>query len=83
MKTESGRKVKTGIFVLAGLGIALVLVFLIGSQQNLFQRTFTLFVNYRNVVGLKEGAFVRFNGINAAQLTTNYFAVSNGHLIIS
>ena len=65
MKTESGRKVKTGIFVLAGLGIALVLVFLIGSQQNLFQRTFTLFVNYRNVVGLKEGAFVRFNGINA------------------
>ncbi len=65
MKTDNARKVKTGIFVVAGLGIALMLVFLIGSQQNLFQRTFTLFVNYRNVVGLKEGAFVRFNGINA------------------
>lgn len=65
MKADSSRKIKTGIFVVAGLGIALLLVFFIGSQQNLFQSTFTAHINYRTVVGLKEGAFVRFNGINA------------------
>jgi phospholipid/cholesterol/gamma-HCH transport system substrate-binding protein len=65
MTAESSIKVKTGIFVLAGIGVCLFLVFLIGSQQNLFSSTIKLHVNYRNVVGLREGAFVRFNGINA------------------
>ena len=64
MKTDTSRKVKTGIFVIAGVGMALLLIFFIGSQQNLFQSTFNLHINYRTVVGLKEGAFVRFNGIN-------------------
>lgn len=65
MKADNSKKVKTGIFVIAGFSIALLLVFFIGSQQNLFQSTSRLHINYRTVVGLKEGAFVRFNGINA------------------
>ncbi|MES2851141.1 MAG: MlaD family protein [Bacteroidota bacterium] len=65
MKADTSKKVKTGIFVIVGFGIALLLVFFIGSQQNLFQSTSRLHINYRTVVGLKEGAFVRFNGINA------------------
>jgi len=65
MASDSSIKIKTGIFVLAGIGVCLFLVFLIGSQQNLFSSTIKLHVNYKNVVGLREGAFVRFNGINA------------------
>lgn len=65
MKKQGSTKLKTGIFVVAGLCIGLLLVFFIGSQQNLFSSTFKLYINYRTVVGLKEGAFVRFNGINA------------------
>lgn len=65
MTTDSSTKVKTGIFVLAGIAVCLFFIFLIGSQQNLFSSTIKLHVNYKNVVGLREGAFVRFNGINA------------------
>ena len=65
MKTGTSTKIKTGIFVIAGIAVLLLFIFLIGSQQNLFSGTFKLHVNYRTVVGLKEGAFVRFNGINA------------------
>ena len=65
MKTGTSTKLKTGIFVIAGMGVALLFIFLIGSQQNLFSSTFKLHINYRTVVGLREGAFVRFNGINA------------------
>lgn len=64
MKTGNAAKTKTGIFVIAGAALILLFIFLIGSQQNLFTKTFRLHVNYRSVVGLKEGAFVRFNGIN-------------------
>lgn len=64
MEKGKGVKWKTGAFTIAGLGIALLLIFFIGSQQNLFSSTSNLYVNYRSVAGLKEGAFVRFNGIN-------------------
>jgi len=64
MEKSKGVKWKTGAFTIAGIGIALLLIFFIGSQQNLFSSTSNLYVNYRSVAGLKEGAFVRFNGIN-------------------
>lgn len=65
MKTTASTKMKTGIFIVCGIAVALGMIFLIGTQQHLFTRTAQLFINYRTVVGLREGAFVRFNGINA------------------
>lgn len=64
MKNNSSTKIKTGIFVIAGFAVLLLMVFLIGNQQNLFRSTFKLHVHYRSVVGLQEGSFVRFAGIN-------------------
>jgi phospholipid/cholesterol/gamma-HCH transport system substrate-binding protein len=64
MKKNSSTKVKTGIFVIAGLAVLLLMIFLIGNQKNLFRSTFKLHVHYRTVVGLQEGSFVRFAGIN-------------------
>ncbi len=64
MKNNSAVKIKTGVFVIAGFAILLLMIFLIGNQQNLFRSTFKLHVDYRTVVGLQEGSFVRFAGIN-------------------
>lgn len=64
MKNTSSTKIKTGIFVIAGFAVLLLMIFLIGNQQNLFRSTFKLHVYYRSVVGLQEGSFVRFAGIN-------------------
>ena len=64
MKNTSSTKIKTGIFVIVGFAVLLLMIFLIGNQQNLFRSTFKLHVYYRSVVGLQEGSFVRFAGIN-------------------
>lgn len=64
MKQTASSKIKTGIFVIAGITVLLLIIFLIGNQQNLFSSTFKLHINYRTVVGLQEGSFVRFAGIN-------------------
>ncbi|AWG22443.1 hypothetical protein FFWV33_13375 [Flavobacterium faecale] len=56
-------KVKLGIFVSLGILILLVIIFFIGTNQNLFSSKFTLNSNFRNVSGLQVGGQVRFLGI--------------------
>ncbi len=64
MKTNLSQKIKTGIFVALGIGILLITVFILGKQKNLFNSTFTLHANFKNVSGLLAGNVVRFGGIN-------------------
>lgn len=64
MKTNASQKIKTGIFVTIGIAILLLTIFVIGSQKNLFDSTFTLRSNFKNVAGLQVGNIVRFAGIN-------------------
>jgi phospholipid/cholesterol/gamma-HCH transport system substrate-binding protein len=64
MKIDLSQKLKTGIFVTAGIGILIVIIFLIGSQKNLFTKTFSVHANFKNVAGLQIGNIVRFAGIN-------------------
>lgn len=64
MQSNTSQKIKTGLFVTAGLTILLLLIFFIGNQKNLFRSTTKLYVNYKTVAGLQEGNFVRFAGIN-------------------
>ncbi len=64
MFIQNSQKIKTGIFVILGLVVFLVMIFIIGNQKNLFRRTVSLFINYKSVAGLQEGSYVRFAGIN-------------------
>ena len=64
MKLQPSQKAKTGLLVLVGIILLLLAIFFIGSQKNLFSRTFYVNVKYKNVSGLQVGNFVRFTGIN-------------------
>lgn len=68
MKTNLSQKVKTGIFVSIGIAIMLVIIFLIGSQKNLFGSNFIIHANFKNVSGLQVGNVVRFGGINVGSV---------------
>ena len=68
MQIQTSQKIKTGIFVIAGLGILIMLIIFIGNQKNLFRSTIQLHINYHTVAGLQEGSFVRFNGINVGSV---------------
>lgn len=69
MKTNLSQKVKTGIFVTLGIGILIAAVFVIGNQKNMFDDTFTLKANFKNVSGLQVGNIVRFAGINVGTVS--------------
>ena len=56
---------RLGIFVIAGLAFLILLLYIIGRNQNLFGNTFTLKARFNNVHGLMAGNNVRFGGINA------------------
>lgn len=64
MKTnKNAYKIKLGIFVTLGLLILFIIIFFIGSNQNLFSSKFKINTNFRNVSGLQVGGQVRFSGI--------------------
>ncbi|HJW16267.1 MAG TPA: MlaD family protein, partial [Flavisolibacter sp.] len=56
--------IKLGIFVSAGLFFLILLLYVIGKNENLFGSTFLLKTRFDDVHGLVPGNSVRFSGIN-------------------
>jgi phospholipid/cholesterol/gamma-HCH transport system substrate-binding protein len=55
--------VKLGLFVLAGLSVLILTLYLIGKSQNLFGSNVALKARFRNVSGLMSGSNILFSGI--------------------
>ncbi|MCU0690881.1 MAG: MlaD family protein, partial [Polyangiaceae bacterium] len=63
------REIKVGLFVLVGLLVTGIVVFLIGDQRNMFARKVDYATSFNDVQGLAAGAPVRMNGINVGTVT--------------
>lgn len=57
-------KFRLGLFVIVGIALFVLGIFIIGKQKNMFNPVFTLRANFHNVSGLQVGNTVRFSGIN-------------------
>ncbi|TFH50168.1 MAG: MCE family protein [Bacteroidia bacterium] len=65
MDTHSKKfKVRLGLFIIGGLAIFFIAIFIIGKQDNLFDPVFKITTTFRNVSGLETGSNIRFSGIN-------------------
>lgn len=65
METHTKRfKVRLGLFILGGLVIFVIAIFIIGKQENLFDPVFKITTTFNNVSGLQAGSNIRFSGIN-------------------
>ena len=65
METHSQKfKVRLGLFIVGGLTIFVLAIFIIGKQKNLFNPVFTVSSTFYNVSGLQVGNNIRFSGIN-------------------
>ena len=65
METNNkSNKIKLGLFVSLGIAFLMIIIFLIGSQQNLFSSEIKLSTKFKNASGLQIGGAVRFSGIN-------------------
>ncbi len=70
MSSQGPNNTKLGIFVLAGLSVLVISMYLIGKNQNLFGSNFTVKARFREISGLIPGNSVRFSGINAGTVKT-------------
>lgn len=61
--------IKLGIFVIAGMAFLVLLLYIIGKNENLFGKTFVLKARFENVHGLMRGNNVRFGGIDAGTVS--------------
>ena len=68
-KREVARQIRLGVFVLGGIALFLTAVFLIGSENNIFSRTFTIAAVFRNVEGLKPGDNVWLSGVKVGTVS--------------
>jgi phospholipid/cholesterol/gamma-HCH transport system substrate-binding protein len=62
-KEDVKQNAKLGAFVLGGLVLFLVALFFIGSERNIFARTFQISAIFKNIEGLKEGDNVWLSGV--------------------
>lgn len=80
MEPTNKKKIAVGLFIVSGLMLFIVVIFIIGSKENLFTPTFKLQAAFEKVNGLKQGATVRFNGINVG--TVDEIELMNGKSVV-
>ncbi|MCX6307579.1 MAG: MlaD family protein [Bacteroidia bacterium] len=56
-------KIRLGLFIIGGLALCVLALFIIGKQKNLFDPVFRVTSSFNNVSGLQVGNNVRFSGI--------------------
>lgn len=71
------RDLKVGLFVLVGMFLLALVVFLIGEERNLFDPSIDFSTNFEDVQGLKPGAPVRMGGIDVGQVSAIGYDSSN------
>ena len=81
-KKEIAQQIRLGAFVLAGLTLLLISVFFIGSENNIFSRTFTVSAVFRNVEGLKAGDNVWLSGVKIGTVS-DVNIVSEGKVVVN
>src|SRR5512133_577022 len=73
-------KVRLGLFVVGGLALFVLAIFIIGKQKNLFNPVFKLTTAFYNVSGLQVGNNIRFSGINVG--TVNNISILNDSTVM-
>lgn len=81
-KKEVAQQIRLGAFVLAGLTLFLLAVFLIGSENNVFSRTIAVSAVFRNVEGLKAGDNVWLSGVKIGTVS-GVEIVSEGKVVVN
>ena len=82
MKKTSSEKLKLGIFVIIGLFLFVMAVYLIGVNQNMFGKKATINANFNNVNGLQLGNNVRYSGINIGTVK-NIFMINDSTINVA
>lgn len=76
-KHKKSTETVVGLFVLASIGLLLILVILLGREQNIFETHFEIIGNFDSVGGLQAGADVQLAGIKVGFVRSIRFGPDN------
>ncbi len=68
MEPRESIQIRVGLFVFAGVFLAMILIFLLGSEKQLFKRQYALTAFFQDISGLRVGAQVQLAGLNAGMV---------------
>jgi phospholipid/cholesterol/gamma-HCH transport system substrate-binding protein len=60
--------VRIGLFIVIGLAILVVTIFLLGEKSELFRSTYDVKAYFKDIQGLRSGAIVRLSGIDVGSV---------------
>jgi phospholipid/cholesterol/gamma-HCH transport system substrate-binding protein len=67
-RSELGRKLRVGVFVLVALTAFLAMIYALGARSRLFEAKYTIHAEFSEVGGLAEGATVRLAGVQIGRV---------------
>ena len=68
MNVRESTPIKVGLFVFFGLFMAMVVIFLLGSEKQFFKRQYTLVTYFKDISGLRVGAQVQLAGLTVGMV---------------
>jgi len=68
MKLNKSNKAVFGLFLLGGILLFIITIFLIGSSNNIFSSSIQIKTYFNNASGLKPGSIVTLSGINIGNI---------------
>ncbi len=69
MKISRQENIRLGMYISGGLLLFILIIYLIGSKQNMFSTSVKITTLFSDVVGLRQGANVRFTGIDVGAVS--------------
>lgn len=60
--------IRIGLFIIVGLTILVVTIFLLGEKSELFRSTFDVKAYFKDIQGLRSGSIVRLSGIDVGSV---------------
>jgi phospholipid/cholesterol/gamma-HCH transport system substrate-binding protein len=69
MKKTTSNSIRLGIFIAATIILFIVAIYMVGSRKSMFQSNIKITSLFTDVKGLRDGAHVRFSGINVGTVT--------------
>lgn len=72
MKSNTSRNIKLGVFVVSGVLFLILMLYMIGKNENLFGAKITLRTRFYNAQGLMPGNNIRYSGIQVGTVKDVY-----------
>jgi phospholipid/cholesterol/gamma-HCH transport system substrate-binding protein len=82
MAAKMAQEIRVGLFIFIGLVLAFIVVFSIGSKNQLFREQYTLFTNFSDVGGLMAGAPIRLAGVDVGTVSRIWFLTDRNKRLV-